>query len=174
MYSQLGMVSNGRLRLDFVCVHNAGRSQIAVAFAERERAERGLEGVVEIHSGGTDPAETVHAEVVRTMDEVGIDIGSETPTHVADLDQLRESDYLITMGCYISEFNPARYGVESLEWDLTNPDGRDRETVRGVRDETETRVETLFDEVERRAEKERASTDSSGGIVAALRDTLSI
>lgn len=168
------MATNDRIRLDFVCVHNAGRSQMAAAFAERERTERGLEDLVEIHSGGTNPADTVHTEVVQAMDEIGINIGNKTPKYVADLDQLKESDYLITMGCYISEFNPAQYGVESLEWDLTNPDGQDMEAVREVRDEIESKIETLFDEVERIAEEERAPTDSSGGVVAAIRDTLSI
>lgn len=168
------MVSNDRIRLDFVCVHNAGRSQMAAAFAERERTERGLEDVVEIHSGGTDPADTIHSEVVQAMDDVGIDIGNKTPKYVADLDQLKKSNYLITMGCYISEFNPAQYGVESIEWDLTNPDGQDMETVRRIRDEIESKVEKLFDEVERIAEEERVSTDSSGGIVAAIRDALPI
>lgn len=168
------MASNGRIRLDFVCVQNAGRSQIAAAFAERERTERGLEDVVEIHSGGTAPADTVHVEVVQAMNEVGIEIGNKTPKYVADLDQLKESDYLITMGCYISEFNPAQYGVESLEWDLTNPDGQEMETVRGVRDEIEARVETLFDDIEQLAEEERTKTDSSGGVVATIRGALSI
>lgn len=168
------MASNGRIRLDFVCVQNAGRSQMAAAFAERERTERGLEDVVEIHSGGTKPADTVRPEVVRAMDEVGIDIGNKTPKYVDDLGQLKQSDYLITMGCYISEFDPARYGVKSLEWDLTNPDGQNMETVRGVRDEIETRVETLFDEIEPLAEEERTKTDSSAGVVATIRDILSI
>ena len=67
-----------KIRLDFVCVHNAGRSQMAAAFAERERAERGLENVVEIHSGGTDPADTVHEEVIEAMAEVGVDIADKT------------------------------------------------------------------------------------------------
>lgn len=147
---------------------------MAAAFAERERTERGLEELVEIHSGGTNLGDTIHTEVVQAMDEVGIDIRNESPKYVADLNQLKESGYLITMGCYISEFNPAQYGVESLEWDLTNPDGQDMGTVREVRDKIESKVETLFDEVERIAEEEQASTDSSGGVVAAIRDALPI
>lgn len=168
------MPPNGRIRIDFVCVHNAGRSQMAAAFAERERTERDLEDAVEIHSGGTDPADEIHENVVESMAEVGIDVGDREPAYVADLDQLRESHYLITMGCSIAEFNPAQYGVESHDWDLTNPDGRDMETVREVRDEIEARVTTLFDEVERLAEDERAETDSSSGIVGSIRDALSL
>ena len=168
------MTSIDKIRLDFICVHNAGRSQMAAAFAERERAERGLEDIVEIHSGGTDPADTVHEPVVEAMAEVGIDIADRTPKYVSDLDALRDTDCLVTMGCSISEFNPAQYGVESHEWDLTNPDGQDMETVRDVRDEIERRVETLFDELDRLAEAERASTDSSAGVITVIRDALSL
>jgi len=168
------MGSNDSIRIDFVCVHNAGRSQMAAAFAERERSERGLEDIVEVHSGGTDPADAIHEEVVEAMDEVGIDITDRTPKYVADLDRLRESHYLVTMGCSISRFNPTQYGVESRSWDLTDPDGGDIETVREVRDTIETRVETLFDEIERRAEEKRATVDSSDGIVGSIRDALSL
>ncbi|MFC7116557.1 low molecular weight phosphatase family protein [Natronoarchaeum sp. GCM10025703] len=165
------MVSNDQIRLDFVCVHNAGRSQIAAAFAERERSERDLEDVIEIHSGGTEPGDTVHEEVVRAMGEVGIDISGRSPKWIADLDDLKETDYLITMGCFISEFDPAQYGVESYEWDLTNPEGQDLETVREIRDEIGRRVKTLFDEIEQVTE-ERANTDSSGSVVTAIQDFL--
>ena len=168
------MASVDKIRLDFVCVHNAGRSQMAAAFAERERAERGLEDIVEIHSGGTDPADTVHEEVVEAMAEVGVDIADKTPTYVADLDELRDTDYLVTMGCSITKFNPAKYGVESHEWDLVNPDGQDMGTVREVRDEIEHQVETLFDELERLADEKRASADSPGGVITAIRDSLSL
>ena len=68
------MISTGEIRLDFVCVRDVGRSQMAAAFVERERAERGSEDIVEIHSGGTDPADTVHEEVIEAMAEVGVDI----------------------------------------------------------------------------------------------------
>ncbi|ELZ32902.1 protein tyrosine phosphatase [Halorubrum tebenquichense DSM 14210] len=146
---------------------------MAAAFAERERSERGLDDVVDIHSGGTDPADTVHKEVVEAMAEVGIDISDRTPEYVADLEYLKETQYLITMGCSISKFNPEQYGVESQSWDLANPDGQDMETVREVRDTIETRVETLFDDVERQATEMRATTNSSNGIVGSLRDAWS-
>lgn len=168
------MVSTNKIRLDFACVHNAGRSQMAAAFAERERAERGLEEIVEIHSGGTDPAETVHGEVVEAMAEEGIDIADRTPKYVAALDDLNNTDYLITMGCTITKFNPEMYGAESQEWDLTNPAGQDMETVREVRNEIEHRVETLFDELDRPSKEEKVSTDSAGGVISTIRESLSI
>lgn len=147
---------------------------MAAAFAQRECTERGLDEVVEIHSGGTDPADVIHEEVREAMAEVGLDIADRTPTYVADLDQLEESDYLVTMGCSIAKFNPARYGVESWNWNLTNPDGQDMKAVREVRDEIMARVESLSDEVERLADEEEINTDSSGSIVGSIRDTLSL
>lgn len=107
------------------------------------------------------------------MAEVGIDMSDRTPGYVAELEYLKETQYLITMGCSISTFNPEQYGVESQIWDLANPDGQDMETVREVRDAIETRVEALFDDVERQATEVRATSDSSNGIVRSLRDALS-
>jgi protein-tyrosine-phosphatase len=120
---------------------------MAAAFAERERADRGLEHNVEIHSAGTRPADGVHDEVVDAMADVGMDIADETPTYVV-LEDLEESHFVITMGCTVTEFNPEYYGVESRVWDLTNPEGEDVETVRAIRDDVESRVEALFDEIE--------------------------
>jgi hypothetical protein len=77
------------------------------------------------------------------------------------------------MGCPSRKFNPAQYGVQSHEGDLANPDGQDMQTVREVRDEIERRVETLFDELDRRIEEGPASTDSAGGVMASIRDALS-
>ncbi len=166
------MPTDTKVRVDFVCVHNAGRSQMAAAFAERECADRDLEDVVEVHSGGTDPKENVHDEVVRAMSEVGIDLSDRTPRYVPDLERLRESDYLVTMGCSISKFNPGSYGVKSYTWDLRNPDGADPETVGRVRDEIESRVTELFDEIEPIAENERAESAASESLFATLRDAL--
>lgn len=107
------------------------------------------------------------------MAEGGIDIADQSPSWVANLDNLKDSDYLVTMGCSITKFNPAQYGVESHQWDLTNPDGQDMETVRELRDEIERRVATLFDEIERAAEEKRVDTDSSEGFITTIRDALS-
>ncbi len=167
------MDNSGPIRIEFICVHNAGRSQMAAAFAERERDERDLDDVVEINSGGTDPAEEVHREVVAAMSEVDIDISDRSPTWVV-LDDLKDSHYLVTMGCSITEFNPAQYGVESRAWDLTNPDGKDMETVREVRDEIERRVAELFDEIERTAAESDDEPESvSARVSSAVRDALS-
>lgn len=162
---------NEKIRADFVCVHNAGRSQMAEAFAKRERSERSLEETVEIHSGGTDPADEVQQKVIEAMSEVGIDISDKSPGYVAELEDLKQTDYLVTMGCTITKFSPEQYGVESYDWDLANPDGQDIETVREVRDEVETRVKDMFEEIEGLAEERQTS---SGGIVAQIRETLSI
>jgi len=167
------MAQSDTVRLDFICVHNAGRSQMAAAFAERERDERGLHDLVEVHSGGTDPASEVHPEVVEAMAETDIDISDRSPTWVV-LDDLKDSHYLVTMGCSITEFNPAQYGVEPRAWDLTNPDGKDMATVREVRDEIERRVEELFDEIERTAAETDDEPDSvSARVSSVVKDVLS-
>ncbi|PSP33443.1 low molecular weight phosphatase family protein [Halobacteriales archaeon QH_10_67_22] len=82
----------------FVCVQNAGRSQMSTAFAEQERAERGLDDRVTIHTGGTDPADHVHEVVVEAMREEGIDLSGRTPRSV-DTETLNACDYVATMGC---------------------------------------------------------------------------
>lgn len=122
----------------------------------------------------TAPAKDFNRAVVEGTAEVGIDIADRSPKWVADLDQLNDSDYLVTMRCSIMRFDPAQYGVESHEWDLTNPDGQDMGTVREVRDEIEARLETPFDEVERLVEEERVNTNSSSGFITAIRDSPSL
>jgi len=118
----------------------------------------------------------LHVHHIRPLSAFGDD-KSEVNFELAnrlDLDKLKESNYLITMGCVITKFNPDQYGVESREWDLTNPDGQNMETVREVRDEIESRVTSLFDEIERFAEDKRVETNSSSGIVGSIRDALSL
>jgi len=165
------MPADDPIRLDFICRKNAGRSQMAAAFAERERDERGLDDAVEIHSAGTEPADRVHGPVVDAMAEVGIDLSGETPSYPV-LDHLRESHFLISMGCTVNEFNPAQYGVESREWELTNPEGEEMDVVRSVRDEIEARVHALFDEIEQVADERPAETSLSERVTAAVRDAL--
>ena len=132
-------------RIAFVCVQNAGRSQMATAFAERERDRRDADRV-EILSGGTDPADAVHEEVVAAMDEVGIDLRDRTPREIAP-DDLRDCDYVVTMGCSAEGVCPAAWNGENRDWGLTDPHGKEMETVRDVRDEIESRVENLFGEL---------------------------
>ena len=131
----------GRETLTFMCVRNAGRSQMATAFAERERAARGLEDTVEIVTGGTAPADAVHEVVVDALAEVGLDASGRTPCHVSE-DTLAESDFVATMGCSTLELP----GVDTDDWDLADPGERPLEDVRPIRDEIERRVVELFDE----------------------------
>lgn len=133
-------------RIAFVCVQNAGRSQMAYAFAQRERAERGLSEQFDLLTGGTRPAEHVHPEVVDAMAAAGIDLSDRDPREVT-VDDLRASDYVITMGCSDEEVCPAGWGGESRDWGLEDPDGRSAENVAAIRDEIRRRVAALFDEL---------------------------
>jgi len=128
----------------FVCVQNAGRSQMAHAFAERERAAR--EADVELLTGGTRPADGIHLEVVAAMRAVGIDLSDRTPREVSAT-ELANADYVITMGCSVEEACPAGVGGESRDWDLEDPDGKPPDAVAAIRDEIERRLEVLFDEL---------------------------
>ena len=135
----------------FVCVQNAGRSQMATAFAERERERRGLDDRIEIVTGGTDPAEEVHGIVVEAMNERGIDLSGRRPREVTPAD-LESCEYVITMGCSAADVCPATWSGENRDWGLEDPDGRPIEEVREIRAEIETRVGNLFDELEDRNE----------------------
>ncbi len=165
------MASSNSIRVDFLCVHNAGRSQMAAALAERERDDRGLDGVVDIHSAGTDPADEVDETVVGVMDEIDIDISDRRPSYVV-LDDLTESHYLISMGCSIREFDPALYGVESRRWNFVDPEGNDIETVRRIRDDIEARVQALFDEIEATAPDRAAQKSLTNRVRTAVKDAL--
>ncbi|ELY85008.1 arsenate-mycothiol transferase ArsC [Natrinema altunense] len=133
------------IRIAFVCVQNAGRSQMATAFAERERDRRGLADRVEILTGGTRPADGVHEEVIAVMDDVGIDLADRTPREITP-DELRSCDTVATMGCSTLEFGGVDAAVDVRDWALADPDGRDLEAVREIRDGIEDRVAALFDE----------------------------
>jgi len=133
------------VRVAFVCVQNAGRSQMSTAFAERERERRGLDGQVELVTGGTRPADRVHEEVVDVMQEAGFDLSARTPREVATA-ELDACDLVVTMGCSTLDLDA---GVEVRDWALPDPDGAGPAEVREIRDEVESRVSTLFDELER-------------------------
>ncbi|KDS90447.1 ArsC family transcriptional regulator [Halorubrum saccharovorum] len=130
-----------RTTLTFMCVRNAGRSQMATAFAVRERDRRGLGDRVEIVTGGTMPADGVHDVVVEALAEVGLDVNGRTPREIAD-ETLTTSDFVATMGCSTLELD----GVDTDDWDLDDPGERPIEEVRPIRDEIERRVVALFDE----------------------------
>ncbi|MFC7164737.1 low molecular weight phosphatase family protein (plasmid) [Halorussus limi] len=135
------------IRIAFMCVQNAGRSQMSTAFAERERERRGLEDRVEILTGGTHPADHVHDEVVNVMEEAGFDLSERTPREIT-LDELRSCDYVATMGCSTLDVGEVGDDVDIRDWALEDPDGQDPDRVRDIRDEIEQRVRSLFDEIE--------------------------
>jgi len=130
-------------RLAFVCVQNAGRSQMSTAFAERERDRRGLEDAVEIVTGGTHPADSVHDGVIETMDEIGIDLSDREPREISTA-ELNDCDLVATMGCSTLELDA---DVEVRDWALPDPDGQDPERVREIRQQVEANVRELFDEL---------------------------
>lgn len=136
------------MRIAFVCVQNAGRSQMATAFAERERARRNLDGGVEIVTGGTMPADHVHESVVDAMQEEGIDLADRSPREIT-AEELGECDIVVTMGCSAEDVCPATFSGENRDWGLDDPDELDTDGVRRVRNEIDERVTALFDEIER-------------------------
>jgi protein-tyrosine-phosphatase len=135
-------MSDERYTFGFVCVQNAGRSQMSTAFAERERDARGLSDRVEILTGGTHPADEVHPEVVDAMQELGIDLSDRAPREVST-EELNECDVVATMGCSTLELDA---DVEVRDWALDDPHGQSIERVREIRDDIEGRVSALFDE----------------------------
>jgi arsenate reductase len=129
------------MKLAFVCVQNAGRSQMSAAFAEREVDERGLDAAVV--TGGTDPAEAVHPEVVETMAELDIDLSDRTPREVSTA-ELESCDVVATMGCSTLELDA---DTEVRDWALPDPDGESPERVREIREQARERVTSLFEEL---------------------------
>jgi arsenate reductase (thioredoxin) len=120
----------------FVCIHNAGRSQMAAAFLTHLS-----DGRVEVRSAGSAPAEAVSPAAVQAMAEVGIDIAAETPKILTD-DAVRQSDVVITMGC--GDTCPYYPGKRYEDWVLDDPAGKGVDAVRPIRDEIRRRVETLL------------------------------
>jgi protein-tyrosine-phosphatase len=132
------------IRIAFVCVRNAGRSQMSTAFAEREVRRRGLDRVT-LLTGGTDPADAVHGVVIEAMREVGVDLSDRTPRAISE-SELRSCDVVATMGCSTLDVGVGG-DVDVRDWALEDPGERDIEAVRAIRDEIEERVTALFDEL---------------------------
>jgi protein-tyrosine-phosphatase len=120
----------------FVCVHNAGRSQMAAAFLTHLSL-----GEVEVRSAGSAPADQVNPAAVQAMAEVGIDIAAETPKILTD-QAVRQSDVVITMGC--GDTCPFYPGKRYEDWVLDDPAGQGVEAVRPIRDEIRRRVQALL------------------------------
>ena len=125
----------------FVCLHNAGRSQMSRALFERAAAGRH-----EAQSAGTRPAERVHPEVASVMAELGIDIADSHPTKLTG-DQAEWADVVVTMGC--GDECPYIPGKRYIDWDLPDPEGQQLDTVRATRDDIARRVSELVDELDR-------------------------
>ena len=123
----------------FVCVHNAGRSQMAAAWLTHLAGDR-----VEVRSAGSDPASTVNPAVVEAMQEVGIDISAEIPK-VLTAEAVQASDVCITMGC--GDACPVFPGKRYLDWKLDDPAGQGTAAVRPIRDEIKHLVEDLIADI---------------------------
>ena len=132
-------MSSTRPEVLFVCVHNAGRSQMAAALLDRY-----AQGRVIVRSAGSTPADEVNPVVVTAMQEIGIDISTAFPKPLTD-HAVEASDVVITMGC--GDACPIFPGKRYLDWDLPDPSGKPLDEVRPIRDEIDRRVRALADEL---------------------------
>lgn len=123
----------------FVCVHNAGRSQMAAALLEAHAAGR-----LRVRSAGSTPAEQIHPEVRAALSEVGLDSSTEFPKPLTE-DTVGAADVVVTMGC--GDACPVFPGKRYLDWDLPDPAGRPLDEVRAIRDAIDTRVRALLHEL---------------------------
>ena len=123
----------------FVCVHNAGRSQMAAGLLNKL-----AEGRVHVRTAGSDPADQINPAAVEAMAEVGVDLSEEFPKPLTD-EFVRAADAVITMGC--GDACPLYPGKRYEDWELEDPAGKDLETVRRIRDEIEGRVRVLLGEL---------------------------
>lgn len=123
----------------FVCVHNAGRSQMAAGLLHKLSG-----GAVTVRSAGSDPADKLNPAVVEAMAEVGVDLSHEYPKPLTDA-AARSADVVVTMGC--GDACPIYPGKRYEDWELEDPDGKDIETVRRIRNEIAGRVRQLLDEL---------------------------
>jgi protein-tyrosine-phosphatase len=124
----------------FVCLHNAGRSQMSQALFERAAAGRHTS-----LSAGTTPAEGVHPEVITVMQELGIDLSDHTP-QLLTRELAEQADVVVTMGC--GDACPYIPGTRYIDWDLPDPKGRPLDEIRATRDDIARRVEQLVTELE--------------------------
>ena len=134
-------MSEGSPEVLFVCVHNAGRSQMAAGLVELRS-----EGRVSVRSAGTLPAEKINPAVVEAMAELGVDLSEAAPTRLTT-DAVRGSDVVVTMGC--GDACPVFPGKRYEDWKLEDPAGQDLDTVRRIRDEIDALVQALLREIER-------------------------
>jgi protein-tyrosine-phosphatase len=126
----------------FVCVHNAGRSQMAAGYLRELAGDR-----VRVLSAGTEPKDQINPSAIAAMAEEGIDIANNTP-QVLTTESVKESDYVITMGC--GDACPFFPGKTYLDWALDDPAGKGVDEVRPIRDEIRSRVEALIAKIDAR------------------------
>lgn len=124
----------------FVCVHNAGRSQMAAGYLQALAGDR-----IEVLSAGTEPKDQVNPSAIEAMAEEGIDIGSNVPK-VLSTETVQNSDYVITMGC--GDTCPFFPGKTYLDWPLNDPAGKGVAEVRPIRDEIKAKVQALIAEID--------------------------
>ena len=127
------------MRVLFVCLHNAGRSQMS-----RALFDQAAHGRHEARSAGTEPADSVHPEVIEVMDELGIDLRDRRPQRLTREDA-EWADVVVTMGC--GDACPYIPGKRYIDWDLPDPKGQDVDQVRAIRDDIRSRVAMLVDEL---------------------------
>ena len=134
---------NSEMRPDvlFVCVHNAGRSQMAAALLERHAG-----GSVRVRSAGSEPADAIHDNVRAVMAELGIDLSRAAPKRVTD-EAVREADVVVTMGC--GDACPVYAGKRYEDWEIDDPAGKPLDEVRRIRDEIDGRVRALLADLAR-------------------------
>ena len=120
----------------FVCVHNAGRSQMAAALLHRRAT-----GLVHVRSAGSDPAEQINADIVTALAELGVDVSREFPKPLTD-EAVRAADAVITMGC--GDACPVYPGKRYEDWEIEDPAGKSLDEVRAIRDDIDRRVSELL------------------------------
>ena len=131
-----GLIDAGKPAVLFLCVHNAGRSQMAAGWLRHLAGD-----AVDVFSGGSEPADDINRTAVEAMDEVGIDIAAELPQPWTD-EIVRAADVVVTMGC--GDACPIFPGKRYEDWELTDPSGQPIDVVRTVRDDIEARVRKLI------------------------------
>jgi arsenate reductase (thioredoxin) len=133
----------------FVCVHNAGRSQMAAGYLAALAGDR-----VDVFSAGSEPAKMINPVAIRAMADDGIDIASGAPK-ILDVDSVKRADVVITMGC--GDACPIFPGKRYEDWDLDDPAGQDLDTVRRIRDDVKARVQHLIMELDHTTTLEKES-----------------
>jgi arsenate reductase (thioredoxin) len=134
-----GVMTKEQHEVLFVCVHNAGRSQMAAGLVKLRS-----EGRVHVRSAGSTPADEINPAVVEAMSEIGVDMSEEFPKPLTD-EVVRAADVVITMGC--GDACPIYPGKRYEDWELDDPAGQNVETVRRIRDEIDARVQQLVAEL---------------------------